>query len=400
MTDKPAAYRWNIFFGYMLLTIGTQLAWFSYAPITAAVSKDLHVSIEHVGWLSIVFSGLYLLLGLPAGRFADQQFRQSLAIGAWLNVLGVIIRVIAPQSFLIQLLGQLILAIGQPFVINAVTGLATRYFPVSERPTVIASGTAAMFMGMLLGSLTSPWLHSVGGLPLVLIAHGIVVLIGGVWTILNLRRINSSQQKPSGLSITMTYHGNIEEGLSWLWSNALMWKLAILMFVGFGVFSGLSTWLETLLLSWQINDKTAGYLLVTMITTGVIGLASFPSLVAARGYRKPALISAFVVSLLMITVLLSTGNVIALAIALGLGGFFLLPCFPLALELAEKYSDVKQQGTAVGFLMISGNAGALALTLLMGLFIEQGPLMPLFILSVTLLAGLILSVTLPRHLVK
>lgn len=198
----------------------------------------------------------------------------------------------------------------------------------------------------------------------------------------------------------MTYHGNIEEGLSWLWSNALMWKLAILMFVGFGVFSGLSTWLETLLLSWQINDKTAGYLLVTMITTGVIGLASFPSLVAARGYRKPALISAFVVSLLMITVLLSTGNVIALAIALGLGGFFLLPCFPLALELAEKYSDVKQQGTAVGFLMISGNAGALALTLLMGLFIEQGPLMPLFILSVTLLAGLILSVTLPRHLVK
>ena len=44
-----------------------------------------------------------------------------------------------------------LLAIGQPFILNAVTTVAARWFPVRERATASGMGSLAMYLGIFLG---------------------------------------------------------------------------------------------------------------------------------------------------------------------------------------------------------------------------------------------------------
>lgn len=392
--------RWLILLGYMLLTMGTQVAWLSYAPITTAVAQDLHSSAGMVGLLSAIFSAFYLLLGLPTGHMADRHFKRTLALGAGLNMVGVAIRVLAPHSFAVQMLGQLVLAVAQPFVVNAITGLAVRYFPEEDRPKAIAAGSASMFMGVLLASLTSPVLYDAGGLLLVLLVHGLVVILGGAWTLLALRTPPIYDKQHASADVfagqTPTAKAVTSDGLGWLWRDSLLWKLGGLMFVGFGVFSALSTWLESLLKHHGINAVTSGNLLGGMVIMGILGSSLLPVFAAARGQRWSALLASFLVTLGLLGILAATSSVPVLAIALALSGFFLLACLPLVLEWAEGYVVAKHQGATVGFLMLAGNTGALILMLLVGAFVEEGLTVPLVVLALTMLLGVGVVLSLPR----
>ena len=55
------------------------------------------------------------------------------------------------DSFTWTLAGQVLIAAGQPLILNAVTKLATEYLPAEKRPDGIAYGSAGIFGGMLVG---------------------------------------------------------------------------------------------------------------------------------------------------------------------------------------------------------------------------------------------------------
>ena len=66
-----------------------------------------------------------------------------------------------------------------------------------------------------------------------------------------------------------------------LWALPSMRTLCGLVFVGFGIFVALATWLQTLLQPSGVSETAAGGLLVAMVIAGVIGCAVLPPLVAA-----------------------------------------------------------------------------------------------------------------------
>ena len=53
----------------------------------------------------------------------------------------------------------------------------------------------------------------------------------------------------------------------------IVWRLAAVAFLGFGVFVALTTWLQALLEPAGISDTTAGWLLAAMVVAGVAGSA-------------------------------------------------------------------------------------------------------------------------------
>ena len=145
----PDARRWRPVAAYALLAAATQLLWLTFAPLTTASAHHYRVSETAIGWLAEIFPLFYVVLALPAGRLLDRSFHRWLAVGAVLTALG---GCDAPgrAPFGWALLGQLLVAIGQPLVLNAVTKVASEHLPPRLRPHGIAVGSAGIFVGMLL----------------------------------------------------------------------------------------------------------------------------------------------------------------------------------------------------------------------------------------------------------
>ncbi|MDO4245559.1 MAG: MFS transporter [Deinococcus sp.] len=385
--------RWVILLGYLLLTACTQMVWLSYAPVTHGAAAQMHVTVSQVGWLSAVFAGIYLVLGLPAGHWLDKSFRHALGFGAVATALGATLRVLAPDSFAVQMAGQLILAVGQPFVLNAMSALALRHFPAHERPRAIAAGSASLFVGVLLASVTAPALYEAGKLATLLTAHAIPTVVGAIWVLLSLRTPpNSATSEELGQAAQ-----SIQPGWAWLGRDRLLQKLAGLLFVGFGLFGAISTWLEPLLGHQGISPGTAGNLMGLLVVCGILGAAVLPVVAAARGWRREFLLASMALTGLMVIALGTVQHLSALALGVGLGGFFLLACLPIVLEWAEEHVDASRQGRAVGFLLAAGNAGSLVLMLLVGAFVEQSAPVAVALLAAAVALGAVLTLGLPRQ---
>ena len=173
--------RWVILGGYALLTACTQLLWLAYAPITTQAHRAMGVSTGTVGDLAIIFPLMYVILALPAGRWLDTRFGQALGLGAILTAGGGLLRLAGPSSYGWALAGQFVIAAGQPFVLNAITKVAARYFPARERTAAISVGSVALFVGILAAVLSGGPLFDAGGLTLLLWVQASVAVLAAVW---------------------------------------------------------------------------------------------------------------------------------------------------------------------------------------------------------------------------
>src|SRR3989442_12143998 len=121
-----------------MLAACTQLLWLTFAAIDTQTASVMRVDVGTVGDLAAIFPGVYMRLALPQGRWLDSRFEVALTAGAILTGGGALIRLVAPSSFAWQLASQLVIATGQPLVLNSITKIAARYFPPGERATAIS----------------------------------------------------------------------------------------------------------------------------------------------------------------------------------------------------------------------------------------------------------------------
>src|SRR5690625_4113597 len=110
----------------------------------------MNTSVGNVGTLAALFPIIYIFVAFPAGRWLDTHFKLALGLGALTVGLGAIARLFFPFSYTAQLVIQVILSIGQPFIVNAVAAYASRYFPEKNRSLAISLSSASIFIGVLL----------------------------------------------------------------------------------------------------------------------------------------------------------------------------------------------------------------------------------------------------------
>lgn len=118
----------------------------------------------------------------------DRWFVPMLRMGATLTAAGALVR-LGGDSFGWALGGQLLVAIAQPLVLNAVTKLASEYVAPTARPAAISLGAGGTFVGLLLGLLLGPALGSATDLQHLLLTEAAfaVVAAAALWTALRSR---------------------------------------------------------------------------------------------------------------------------------------------------------------------------------------------------------------------
>src|SRR5215471_5887264 len=380
MTTHTAALmrmnRWVILAGYALLTACTQLLWLAYAPITTQAHQAMGVSSGAVGDLAIIFPLMYVILALPAGRWLDARFGRALGLGAILTAGGGLLRLVGPSSYEWALAGQLVIAAGQPFVLNAITKVAARYFPAKERTTAISVGSVALFAGILVAVLT--------GEPLLLWVQAAVAVAAAGWVLAVVRAPAAFPGDPS-----------VAVSLRWLRGDRFMWVLAGLLFVGIGVFNAVATWLDSILTHFG-HGGASGALIAIMTVGGIVGGALLPGVVARRDQRRTMLEVATVVTGVAFAVIAAVHTPVLGGVLLFAAGFFLLAGLPVVLDWSELHAGPERAGGAAGFLLLAGNLGGVVLVLIIQAVLGN-PYLSLGALSVTCLAGFALATRLPAR---
>ena len=387
IVEQPlAATRWRVIYAYAAVCASTQLLWLTYAPITTETAHNYGVSKAAVGWLAEIFPLLYVVLALPAGVLLDRWFRPALAAGGALTAAGALVR-LGGQTYAWALAGQTLVAVAQPVVLSAVSKLAGHYLPVAERANGIAVGAASGFVGMLLALLLGPTLGGHGHIERLLVVQAAIAVASGLALMLALRARGHADGE----------HVAIEGGAARaLWRLGEMRLLCGLVFVGFGIFVALATWLQSLLEPQGISEATAGGLLVGMVIAGTVGCALIPQLVERRHAERVFMLAVVVSAILGCAALAALRWVPAQALVLALLGAALLPALPVVLTSVERMAG-SAAGTAGAIIWLAGNLGGIVVALLVQALVDQPTAAFLSLAGVALL-GLPLATRLGRTL--
>ncbi len=349
--------RWIMLTVYMFMVAVNQLLWITFAPITGEATKYYGVSDLRIGILSMCFMIVYIVVSIPASWIIDKYgIRIGVGIGAVFTGVFGLVRGFAGPDYTVLLLAQIGIAIGQPFILNAITKLAARWFPMEERATAAGLGTLSMYIGILLGMTLTPYLVIGSGIGGMLYIYGIISIITTIGFLVLIKESPPTAPcLPDQEERSLVYDG---------FKQTLRTKdfilLMIIFFIGLGVFNAVTTWIEDILRPRGFSATQAGITGGLMIIGGIIGALFIPILSDRYKKRTPFIIIALTgatFGLAGITfatsywLLLTSGMVL---------GFFLLSSGPIGFQYGAEITYPASEGTSNGMLLLMGQISGIA----------------------------------------
>ena len=143
--------------------------------------------------------------------------------------------------------------------------------------------------------------------------------------------------------------------------------LMLILFVGLGVFNGVTTWIEDIVRPRGFTPAQAGLVGALMVAGGILGALVLPTLSDRLHRRVPFILIALVgatCGLVGVTFATSYGLLIAAAVTLG---FFLLSAGPIAFQYGAEITFPAPEGTTSGLLILMGQVSGILFALAMDL---------------------------------
>jgi cyanate permease len=376
---------------YMIAVAVNQLLWITFAPITHDATLYYGVSDILIGILSMSFMIVFIIVSIPASWIID-KYGIKIGVGTGVILTGVfgLLRGLVTDNYTLLLLSQIGIAIGQPFLLNAITKVAARWFPPDERATASGLGTLAMYVGILTGMILTPYLVKGSGIGNMLYIYGVMSVIAGLIFFLFAREHPAKEfadQEGDERVLAL-------DGMKQMLNNKSFILLAIIFFMGLGIFNSVTTWIENIVGPRGFTAVQAGIIGGTMIAGGILGAFIMPIFSDHRRKRVPFIIIALAGATLCLAGITFVTDY-SLLIASGIGfGFFLLSSGPIGFQYGAEITYPVSEGTSNGFLLLAGQISGIAMIFGMDSFksVETGSMTrPLVVMIICLAAGLLLS---------
>ena len=354
---KVYGYRWVMLCIYMFIVAVNQLLWITFAPITSAATVYYGVSDLQIGILSMCFMIVFIVVSIPASWIIDTYgIKIGVGIGALLTGVFGLLRGLVTTDYNLLLLSQIGIAVGQPFLLNAITKLAARWFTIDKRATASGLGTLAMYVGILLGMTLTPYLTVGYGINGMLYIYGVVSVIAAVIFIL------LAKEKPPTAPCRPDQEERslVLDGLKNTLHSKEFIILMFIFFIGLGVFNSVTTWIEDILKPRGFSVIQAGITGGLMIVAGIIGAFFIPMLSDHYKKRTPFIIISMVGATIgLVGITFATSYWLLLASGM-LMGFFLLSAGPIGFQYGAEITYPTSEGTSNGLLLLMGQISGIA----------------------------------------
>ncbi len=362
---KVYGYRWVVLLVFMFVVAINQLLWITFAPITSSAATYYGVSDLSIGLLSMSFMIVYIFVSIPASWMIDTYgIRVAVGIGVTLTGIFGLLRGLFAPNYTIVLIAQIGIAIGQPFILNAVTTVAARWFPVRERATAAGLGSLAMYLGILVALVLTPYLTIQSQIPGMLLIYGIVSMIAVVvFFALIKERPLTAPCRPDQEERSLVFEG-LKESLRI--KDFIL--LLIVFFVGLGVFNAVTTWIEDIVRPRGFSIVQAGNIGGLMIVGGIIGALVVPLLSDHYRKRTPYLLMAVTGATLGLVGITFATSYWLLLVSAFVFGFFLLSAGPVGFQYGAEVTYPAPEGTSNGLLLLMGQISGIVFILGMDSF--------------------------------
>jgi len=344
-------YRWVVLGVFMLINAAIQILWICFAPITGPAAEYYGVSDMSIGFLAMVFMFVYIPISMPVSWVIDKLgYYKSVSIGAMIMAFFGLLRGLLSTDYTWVLVSTLGLALAQPFMMNSISTVAAKWFPVKERATVGGLATIASFLGIAIGEVVSPMLYLRYGINNMLMIYGGIAFVSAVLFVIFTREAPPTPPCTEGQEIRAL----MMDGLKDMLKMKDMWILLALFLVGMGIFNGISTWIEGIVRSRGFTISQAGNLGGVLLLGGVVGAAIIPVLSDRLHKRKIFLMLGIIFAipgLVGVTFANSYNLIVASFFTLG---FFLMSLAPVGYQYGAEITFPSPEGTSNGLLNLAG----------------------------------------------
>jgi MFS family permease len=375
----------------MGVIVANQLAWITFAPITSVAAKYYEVSDLSIALLSMSFMIVYIFVSIPASWVIDTYgFRLSVTIGALLTGVFSLTRALAGDNYTLVLISQIGIAVGQPFILNALTKVAARWYPIQERATASGLGSLAMYLGIVIGMMLTPWLVLNSSINNMLLAYGVAALVAGAFFMIFARERPPTPASPPG----QEERSLVFDGLKQMMRMRDFILLLAIFFIGLGVFNSVTTWIEDILRPRGFSILQAGVIGGLMVVGGILGALVIPILSDRYRRRVPFIVYSLAAATLGLVGIAFLENYTLLMLSAFVMGFFLLSAGPVGFQYGAEITYPAPEGTSNGMLLMMGQISGILFILGMDSFKNQSTgsmTASLLVLAGLMLIGLLLA---------
>jgi MFS family permease len=387
---EVTSYRWIVLGVFMFVGALTQLLWINFASISSDAATYFGVTTDEIDLLSLIFMIVYIALTIPSAWVIDTKgIRLGAGLGAILTGVFGLSRIFAGSNFLLVFIFQTGIAVGQPFVMNAISKLSAQWFPEGERAVATGLGTMSLFIGIFLGMLLPPLLFGAGGVATVVIFCGILAVVGMA---LFLLFVKEKPDKPPGPA-AIEEKTFVREGIKKLFRNRDFLILMALFLIGMGAFNAIATFIEPLI-DVRGDPGTIGALIVL---GGIFGALVISALSDKYRKRKIFVVISMMASAPFLMAVTFLGNYVFLITMAILLGFFLMSSLPIGLQYAAEQTAPIPEGTSNGLLIMMGQIGGIVFIIAFLDFDETNIYIAMIIIAVLFVIAFVMCLTLKER---
>lgn len=381
--EKVYAYRWVVLAVFALANLAIQVLWICYAPISSLAVKYYGVSQLQVGMLAMVFMIVYVPISIPVSWLIDTLgYRKAVSIGVVLMGVFGLLRAFFAGNFGLVMAATVGLGLAQPFLLNAVSTVAGRWFPIQERATASGLALVASFIGIAIGQVTSPILTLRYGIPVMAWLFGGLAAVSAVLFLIFTRDAPPTPPCPP----EQAERALVLDGLKSMLKMEDIWLLLYAFLIGMGIFNGVSTWIAAITEPKGFSPTQAGDLGALLLIGGIVGAVIIPALSDRLRQRKPFLLLGVGLSIPCLIGIIYAQPYWSVAVFMFLMGFFLNSLAPIGYQYAAEITFPAPEGTSNGLLNLAGQCSVVFIYAMEFMKGRDGS----FTISLWMLSGLML----------
>lgn len=379
---RVSTYRWVVLAVFSLVNLTIQILWIAYAPITGPAAALYGTTDLGIGALAMSFMVMFVPLSIPASWLIDTRgFRFGVGVGAVLMAVCGPLRGLAGTSYPLVLATTLGLAAAQPFFLNAWTKCAALWFPAKERATAVGLVTLANLIGAGLGMGLTPELTKTMSIPTVQLGYGLAAAASSVLFLVFARERPPTPPGPPGEE----NRALVLDGLKHALTVPSFRRFLVVIFVGMGVFNGVTTWIEGLVRTRGFTPEQAGTLGAIALGGSLLGAVAIAPLSDRQRKRRRYIVLGIGGSIPGVAGLTFAQSFAGLAISCAWMGFFLVSAMPVGIQYASEITRPTPEGTSSGLIQLRGQASVVFVFLMEATKTAEGSFTPSMVGSLVLL---------------
>ncbi|MBN1573190.1 MAG: MFS transporter [Deltaproteobacteria bacterium] len=355
-----------------------QLHWITFAPITIESAEFYGVDELWIGMLSLIFMAIYIFMSIPASAIVDKYgIRIGVGIGAFLTGIFGLMKGLWAESFVMVFVAQAGISVAQPFILNSVTSVAVKWFPIKERATAAGISMLGQLLGVMIAMALTPFLFKAYDMKGMLMIYGVATVAITVLFLGLMREKPPTSPDPEGREERHT----VFEGLKHILKQKDMIILIFIFFLAMGMFNAITTWIERILAPRGFTSDQAGIVGAIMLVGGILGAIVFPTLSDRKGKRKFFMLLAIALITPGLIGLTFATNYTLLLISSFVFGFFFLAAGPIGFQYSAEVSHPAPEATSQGLLVLSAQISGILFIFGMDMFTTADGSMTPFMLA-------------------